>query len=209
MTKNRHNRTAAEKPVVSQPAPQSENLASLGTPPPPVPLHTPEMQDAELREMLGGTAGEAVTLGSLMALWLARSPYLCGGVPTAEDEASLLRLTRRKSIQDAVGALDTALRPLSIIKSDNGSRRPPCYDGYGPEWLADIVAAACRAMPSLTWSDAVWRTPLCTLGHLAGAAHRAAGGCTERPFDTTEADAWLLRVNGIHPKNGEKAGNSN
>ena len=167
-------------------------------PPPSMPLHTPEMQDAELREMLGGTlSGGAITAGQLMALWLERSPYLVGGVPTPDADAALLRLTRCASIPEAVAALDTALRPLCIIRTPSGSRTPPCYDGYGPEWLADLVAAAARALPSLTWSDAMWRTPLCLLGHLAGAAVRAVGGRTERPLDTTAADDWLLRANGL------------
>jgi hypothetical protein len=62
------------------------------------------------------------------------------------------------------------------------------------------VAAACRAVPSITYHDAVWSMPLCTLGHLAAAAHRANGGRTERPLDTSAADKWLLEANGI--KNG-------
>ena len=167
-------------------------------PPPAVPMHSPEMQDAELREMLGGSlAGGAITAGVLMALWLERSPYLVGGVPTPDADAALLRLTRRSSIPEALAALDTALRPLGIIRQPSGRTLPRCYDGYGPEWLADLVSAAARALPSLTWADAMWRTPLCLLGHLAGAAVRAVGGRTERPLDTTAADDWLLRANGM------------
>lgn len=174
------------------------NTAIPDTPPPPVPLHTPEMQDAELRELLGGRpTGGTITAGVLMALWLERNPYIAGGIPTPEADAALLRATRRDTIGGALAALDTALRPLCIIRRPDGARLPQCYDGYGPEWLADIVATAARALPSLEWSDAVWRLPLCTLGHLAGAAVRAAGGRTERPMDTTAADDWLLRANGL------------
>lgn len=173
--------------------------AGVELPPPPemVPAHTPEMQDAELREMLCSSAESSVTAGALMLLWLGRNPYVCGGTPTPEDDGRLLAATRRRSVPDALEAIDTAIRPLAIIKASDGAHRVPCYTGYCPEWLADLVAAACRAVPSITYHDAVWSMPLCTLGHLAAAAHRASGGRTERPLDTSAADRWLLEANGI------------
>jgi len=145
-------------------------------------LHTPEMQRAEAAAMLGDTF--FVTAGGLMRLWVAGSPFVSGGSLSEEDVEVARKACRRAlaTAEELAEALDTALRGLEIIQSEDGGPAPS-YRGFCPEWFADLYAAVCRAAPATTWDDFLWHMPLAVACHLAAAAHRANGGHTLRPCD--------------------------
>ncbi len=58
--------------------------------------------------------------------------------------------------------------------------------------IADLCAAAGRALPGLTWREFL-DMPLAAATHLAAAGHRANGGKTERPMD------WAAALDEIAP----------
>jgi len=153
-----------------------------------VELHTPAMIDAETRSMLC-SSGIVLTAGHVMALALARSPYVLGGTPTEDHIRQAMAIVgiTDMSLPAASNAIcseiQTAFRVFEIIPSSMPGDRK---DTIGPEWFADIFAACARAMPALTWEAFLHRIPMVVVAHLAAAAHRAAGGRTQRPenFDS-------------------------
>lgn len=159
-------------------------------PPPSVPLHSPGMIREELESMLGITPG--ITAGQFMSLYLLGSPVLTPDAPLTSEESSAVFgiLPDFASIEDVRRSLATAWRGVEIIQAQP-SRGRSSYDGIGPEWLVDIYARAASVMPTLTWEDYLWGTPLCLVTHLVACAHRTAGSATARPEDTTAAEAWL------------------
>lgn len=138
------------------------------------------------------SSGGALTAGGLFRMWLAGNPYVCGGTPDESDAGQLLAECHAASVAEAMSAVSASLRALECISAD--SPRPAAYDGFGPEWLADIVAGACRACP-MGWREAVEEVPLAALTHLALATCRASGVRTGRPMDYSEVDRWLLAAN--------------
>ena len=84
-------------------------------------------------------------------------------------------------------AVSTALRALETIVPEPGSSQKltrDADDSIGPEWLADLYAAASRAAPGIPWREFLDMP-------LAAAAHRANGGRTERPMDWEGVLEWL------------------
>jgi hypothetical protein len=158
-----------------------------------VDLHTPEMIDAETRSMLC-SSGIVLTTGHVMALALAHSPYIMGGIPSEDDirQAMAIIGVTDMTLPEAHNAIcseiQTAFRVFEIIIAHPGTA---LKETLGPEWYADIFAACARAMPALTWEAFLHQIPMVVVAHLAAAAHRAAGGKTKRPEDFDKAFALL------------------
>ena len=147
-------------------------------------LHSPEMIRAELEAML--ERRPAVTPRVLARLWLAGSPFVLGGTPTARAEAQAQEIIgRRLPARAIVREIETALRALETIVPDANAGQKLTEDdtdALGPEWLADLYTAVSRAAPGIPWREFL-NMPLAAATHLAAAAHRANGGKTERPMD--------------------------
>ena len=156
--------------------------------------HTGEMVAAELDAMMG--AGRMkVCLGHLMKLARMRSPYVYGGKVTERDLAIAMSLWPRDAgrvsdpvrfHEDLVWELDAAFRPLELFdkakNKDSGGDKSDVRI-FSPEWMADVMRSACRAMPSLGCREILWEVPLCLVMHLGVSEARAQGAITERPKD--------------------------
>ena len=166
--------------------------------------HTPEMVEDELRDFLAEFAPShhcRPTLGQLMRLRLAHSPFIFGGKVTPQALADAKEIlgfdeydppndddpTDAEAIAEITSAIRTALRPLEIIQPSHEKRisaRPSSkFDTWGPEWLADIMASVANAVPGVTPVTILWKMPACQAFHLVAAAVRKNGGCTRRPED--------------------------
>ena len=158
--------------------------------------HTPEMVRHEMDSMLG-CAPLRLCVGHVVLLAEAKSPYIYGGRITELDLGLARKIVKAPRMDDAKfhaalqGELDAAFRPVELFDAgdqpkkdgDELHRIPP----FSPEWLADLVRAACQAVPSLTLDDVLWRVPMAMVMHLYVAEARANGAKTMRPPDYAEA----------------------
>jgi len=166
-------------------------------------LHTSAMLDEELKTMLGASEIK-LTLGGLMSLVIVNSPYIYGGKVDEEalakaftfiEHGSLDIVTFHTALQNA---LDTAFRVFEIIEPDEdptkrGGKTSEITD-FSPEWFADIISQACQSMPSLTYHQILYETPLVTVFHLAVSTARRNGAITRRPDDTLAAIAQFREL---------------
>lgn len=145
----------------------------------------------ELEQMIHG-GDVSLTLGTLMQLVLVRSPYVLGGELSRADLDCAYRLiphgrlNKRQFHDQLVKDLATAWRAYDIISPNQDNRpsgRESQVDLFSPEWLADTIAMACQAMPSLTYEQILWEIPLAMTLHLAVSTARRQGTITERPAD--------------------------
>ena len=146
-------------------------------------LHSREMVRAELAAML--EPQPAVTPAALARLWLADSPFVLGGEITGRQLQEAQAIVGHPwDIRRIEAEVATAIRALETIVPGASSRRlsEEGGDAFGPEWLADLYAAVARAAPGIAWREFL-AMPMAAAAHLACAAHRAAGGRTERPMD--------------------------
>lgn len=152
--------------------------------------HTPEMMRAEADAMLG-FAKLRLCLGHLMLLAEAKSPYVYGGRATELDTELARRILKAKMGLEQlhialIEAMDTAFRPMELFdadeKPDKGGKKSDVRP-FTPEWCADVIRAACHAVPSLTLQAVLWEVPLVMVMHLGVAEARAYGATTRRPPD--------------------------
>lgn len=155
--------------------------------------HTAEMVNAELDAMLG--AGRIrLCLGHLMQLARMHSPYVYGGKVTEMDLAKAMSLWPHDAGRepdplqfhaDLVAEMDAAFRPLELFddtrKDDTGKHSD--VRAFSPEWMSDVMRAACQAMPSLGYREILWEVPLTLVMHMGVAEARANGAITSRPKD--------------------------
>ena len=145
-------------------------------------LHSTEQVEAELRIAL--SSKPRLTMGRLLPLHLARSPFIEGGELTPETLAEAMAImgqTEPKGFCNALSdELAAAWRVQEIFPSD-GEKSKSKYDAYSPEWMCDFMTLAATALPSLTYHQALWEIPLVALLHLGAAAQRKNGGATRRP----------------------------
>ena len=157
--------------------------------------HTDEMVADETRFCIGDFL-PMVTLGGFLRLCLMKSPYVFGGDVTLDDvNAACRALGSRDNANfdaDLRMEMDAIWRAFEIIVPSQHAAVTSQIPEYGPEWMADIMAAAADAVPSLTVRDMLDRLPMITLIHLVAAAHRKNGGTTRRPDDQA-AVAEILR----------------
>ena len=158
--------------------------------------HTPEMVRHEMDSMLGCSTLR-LCVGHVVLLAEAKSPYIYGGKITELDLELARKIIKTPGMDDGKfhsalqGELDAAFRPVELF--DEGDK--PKKDGdelhkippFSPEWLADLVRAACQAVPSMTLDDALWCVPMAMVMHLYVAEARANGAKTMRPPDYAEA----------------------
>ncbi len=156
--------------------------------------HTGEMVNAELDAMIG--AGRIrLCLGHLMQLARMHSPYVYGGKVTEMDLAMAMSLWPHdtgkerdplKFHEDLVAEMDAAFRPLDLFdeskKKEDGGKHSDVR-AFSPEWMCDVMRAACQAMPSLGYREMLWEVPLTLVMHLGVAEARANGAITCRPRD--------------------------
>lgn len=150
----------------------------------------------EMDSMLG-YSDLRLCVGHVVLLAEAKSPYIYGGKITELDLELAKRILGSKKLKDAdfhaalQGELDAAFRPVELFdagdkpqkEKDELHKIPP----FSPEWLADLVRAACQAVPSLALDDVLWRVPMVMAMHLYVAEARANGAKTMRPPDYAEA----------------------
>ena len=156
-------------------------------------LHTADMVNAELDAMMG--AGRIrLCLGHLMQLARMHSPYIYGGKVTEMDLALAMSLWPHDTgnepdplqfHKDLIAEIDAAFRPLDLFDSSNhdDTGRKSDIRAFSPEWMADIMRAACQSMPSLGYREIMWEVPLTLVMHLGVAESRAQGATTSRPRD--------------------------
>lgn len=159
-------------------------------------LHSEADIANETKAMLGD-GDITLTLGLLMRLHLAKSPYITGGQITDSD----LDIARAIVPSRRLGPLEfheallkelaTAWRAYGIISPSQELPTPrgrqSQVDLFSPEWLADTINMACAAMPSLTYRQILWEVPLTMVLHLAISTARRNGTITERPADIMAA----------------------
>ncbi len=159
-------------------------------------LHTAEMLDDELKAMLGASDIK-LTLGGLMSLVIINSPYVYGGKVDENSLAQAYALIEHGDM-DAIKfhealqkALDTAFRVFEILVPDD---EPTTKKGktseitnFAPEWFSDIMSQASQSMPSLTYRQLLYETPLVAVFHLAMSTARRNGAITARPNDMKSA----------------------
>lgn len=151
------------------------------------PLHSAGDIRAEAAAMLRlPSAGLLVTPGRLMQLWVEESPFLTGDsaalTPDALSAARRILGAPDATADEIASALDTAVRPFSIIENSPSAKPRGSYSGFCPEWLADLYAAA-GACGAVTWDDFLWKMPMAAAAHLLAAVHRSNGGATARPMN--------------------------
>lgn len=155
-------------------------------------IHTPDQVADELRHLLGA-APVTLTCGGVIRLRLAESPFVHGGSYGEDDVQAAMAGIGAKSSgdwqRDALAiqaAIAAANRAFEIVPPDpryNPNPPPP----LGPEWLADLAAAAGAALPGLTWDYFLWQLPFVAAAHLLAAAVRKNGGHTRRPDNVLAA----------------------
>lgn len=192
----------------------SDILSASGT-------HTDGMIDDEIRACVYGSCGAnglTLCLGHVMALRLLKSPYVLGGelTPEALDDAMGVVPHFDMGPEDfhraLVRELEAAWRVFDLYEKqpepdDPGlpvrprasfTRGESDVEAFSPEWMADMVAGAAAALPSLTWREAVWEMPVCALFHLQAAGARRNGAITRRPVD------WKSAMDALRRHNAEK-----
>lgn len=111
----------------------------------------------------------------------------------ATDDADAAELLQDMTPEEAAADMEAIYRVYEIIAGGADDTAPKGktsdYPPHGPEWLCDIVAKACHAIPSMTW-DQVLDMPMVAVLHLAAAGGRMEGMITKRPLDMDEA--WRL-----------------
>lgn len=157
--------------------------------------HTPEMIEHETKSCLG-VSDLKLTLGHVMSLHLLHSPYTEGGEIEPEHVAQAMEIIK-SDIADPVefhkklvAEIESALRIYEIVvpeekKDDKGKHSE--IETLSPEWMADVVTMACKAMPSITYRQAMWEMPFAMMVHLGLAASRQYGTICKRPDDIREA----------------------
>jgi len=160
-------------------------------------VHTPEQIAEEVRQCLG--ASHPFCLGHVMALSLSKSPYIEGGRVSDSDIAlarSIVGLPEKTPLQEVhaiiTQAMAAAWRGLEIIQPRPQKGPASQMPKMGPEWMADIMAGAAEALPSLTYRQLLWEVPLAMTTHLIAAACRKNGSITKRP-DNILAALKMLR----------------
>ena len=161
-------------------------------PPEVIEKHSEQDKELELSLMLL-PAGGTLTAGGFFRLWLDKNSFVCGTTPTPGDAEKLVRECGCQDLETALEILSASFRALECI-SETAKSSGSAYEGYSPEWLADIVSGACSVCP-MSWEDAVWKISLCTLTHLALANCRRMHLKTGRPKDWTAVDKWLIEQN--------------
>lgn len=163
------------------------------------PLHTREMIDDETAICLGEMKRKFNLTLSLFLKMVARRPQFgMDGVLTDEDIA----FAAGKEDPGYVAPL--LIRQIAAVWRAFEIIRPSRHEGaerseipeYGPEWLADILAAAADAVPSLGVREMLDDLPMVLLVHLVAAAHRKNGGITRRPDDSEAIAEKLRELNG-------------
>lgn len=158
--------------------------------------HTPEMIEHELDSMMGKSRLK-LCLGHVMELALSQSPYVYGGEVDEEDVVVAYTILGRDDLDYTlfhhllVEELEAAFRALEIIVDDDAKPKDESKKSiikiFSPEWMCDIIRAACHAVPSTTIEDVMWGMPLVLVLHLGVSEARAQGSITRRPVDYKEA----------------------
>lgn len=164
--------------------------------------HTDSMVKAEVLAMLNEGAIN-LTLGMVARLWLIDSPYIKGGKVESEDVIKAAEIIPHGELDllafhnALIDALNTAWRAYEIIVPDDENKPTKVseFDTFSPEWIADVIAGACHAMPSLTYNQILWEVPLTMILHLGVSTARSNGTLTRRPDDTVEALRQLRAIN--------------
>lgn len=111
----------------------------------------------------------------------------------ATDDADIAELLQGMAPDEADRDMEAIYRVYEIIAGGIDDTAPKGktseYPPHGPEWLCDMVAKVCHAIPSMTW-DQVLDMPMVRVLHLAAAGGRMEGMATRRPLDMDEA--WRL-----------------
>lgn len=155
-------------------------------------LHTPEQIRRELASMLSDAG---LTLGQFCVL------VHCGALEDATEASRILG--REITLDELKQELEAIHRVNEIVQTDESLpvARTSDIEPLSPEWLADVVCGAARALPSITWDDALWKMPMVRLLHIRLSGYRSAGGITARPDDKSEALAALLESNKLRNDN--------
>lgn len=164
-----------------------------------------ESIDAERRECLG-LGAVRLTLGAILLLADAKSPYVYGGTVSADDMDKAKGILDARSMGDIEfhdalkQALDTAFRIYDIAEDDPDSKmqRRSAISFASPEWMTDIIAMASAACPSLTLDDLLWEVPLALVIHLQLATTRRNGAITSRDDGVREALAEMKKRRGAN-----------
>ncbi len=129
-----------------------------------------------------------LTMGALLRLWLAESPFIYGGEISEEDLfVAQGILGRNWSISEIILELSCACRALEIIQGTQGDSSIASYTGVCPEWACDIYTAVCQVSPSVSWDAFLNRFPLALTFHLVAASVRQKGSKTARPANWSAA----------------------
>ena len=153
-------------------------------------IHTPEMVADETLFCIGDRLS-MVTLAGFMRLCVIKSPYVFGGDVTLDDVNAACKAlgspVNAAFDDDLRTELAAVNRAFEIIETDKRNGQKSVIPPFGPEWLADFMAAVADAMPSITPKKMLKETPMVLLVHLAAASHRKNGGVTRRPTNTEAA----------------------
>lgn len=164
--------------------------------------HTPEMIRAEVDSMLG-LSNLRVCLGHVMMLAESKSPYVYGGKVTPQDIGMAMDILNAKETDEAefhrmlLAELDTSFRATELFEADNNpdeESRKSDVRAFSPEWLCDVLRAACQAVPSITLEQGLWHIPMTMIMHLGASQARAHGMITKRPVDYKEALKLFLEM---------------
>lgn len=170
-------------------------------------LHTDAMVRDELRAMLDIGQPFRLTLGIIEELWLVDSPYLKGGrVDSVALYMARAIISPPQDMGDEefhaalIDAINTAWRAYEIIVPDpeRAKGRVSSFDLFSPEWMADTMAQACQAVPSLTCHQVLWEMPFTLILHLGMSTARRNGVITERPGDVKDALAQFREMRRRH-----------
>lgn len=142
-----------------------------------------------------------LTLGRVMELAKAKSPFLFGGDVTGEALVAAVQIFPEYKgddlYADLKNAIQTAWRGWEIVMPSDNIEKPTEKSDvalFSPEWMATVVTCACHAMPSLTYLQVLWEVPLAFLVHLAAAEYRYNGGITRRDHGEREAIRIFLEM---------------
>lgn len=142
-----------------------------------------------------GISEPVITLGGIMLLIDAHSPYLYGGTVSEEDIELAQRLLDSQDVEPILfhtalqDALSVCFNIWDIIEDDDKGQqaRKSKIDFGSPEWMADTISMATQACPSLTLEDILWHVPFALIIHLQLATARRNGTITSRDDGVLEA----------------------
>lgn len=173
--------------------------------------HTDEMLKGEIKSMLK-QSDVLLTLGSIMRLFLLDSPYLKGGSIDESDLVKAYDVVKHKDEMPykefhfaLLQEIESAWRVYEIVVPDEEKKAKIVSEIalFSPEWAADLIAGASRALPSMTYDDILFNVPFITLVHLSISSGRYNGVITRRPDDTKEALRQLKLLNEKELKDNE------